>query len=176
MANLFGATTPATATQADFSNVSLGTKFQSAAAGDITGIRLYVGNGAPTVGAIYSIGGVQLASVSLTGLSTGYNVVNLASPLAIVASTLYVTVIYWPGGEYPVTNNFFNSDLVNGDLTAPGSPTANGVYNYGTGIAFPTSSYQQSNYFSDIEFTAGGVDAGSLSSPHRVRHQSMMAR
>ena len=161
MANIFGTATPDTTTESDFFNVSLGVKFRASVDGQVDSIRLYVGDGDPSVGAIYNTSGTQLVSVALSGLTgAGWTSVNFASPLSITAETIYVAVVYWPGGEYPVTNFGLESAVINGDLEAlDDDESNNGVYNYGTGITYPTSTYQASNYFTDIEFTVAAAGA-----------------
>ena len=52
-----------------------------------------------------------------------------------------------------VTQNAFTGDVVAGPLTAPAA--GNGRYRYGGG--FPTSTWQQSNYFVDYSVVLAGV-------------------
>ena len=61
---------------------------------------------------------------------------------------------YHSNGFYSANSNYFSSATTNGPLTAPSSSTSggNGVYAYGSGSAFPTNSYNASNYWVDVIF------------------------
>ena len=58
-------------------------------------------------------------------------------------------------GRYSSTGNYFTAPVTNGPLTAPSSQTSsgNGVYAYG-GSAFPTNTFNASNYWVDPIFNA----------------------
>ena len=73
-----------------------------------------------------------------------------SNPVAIDAGTTYVAS-YHSNGHYTATGNYFTTARVNGPLTAPASN--NGVYAYGTGNLFPTSTYGATNYWVDVVFS-----------------------
>jgi hypothetical protein len=74
-------------------------------------------------------------------------------PITISPNTTYV-VSYHSNGNYTNTTNYFTSAVTSGPLTAPSSSTSggNGVYRYGSASAFPTSTYNASNYWVDVLF------------------------
>lgn len=169
MPNIFGSETPVDQdVGGDTSDITLGVKWRADVDGFVTAIRVYVGAGDPATGAIYTSGGSLLGSVALSGLSgLGWSTVNFASPIAITANTVYVAAVYWPGGNYPITSFGLDGTTINGHLEAlDDAESSNGIYNYATGLSFPSSSFQATNYFADVEFspvtarvTGGGIAA-----------------
>jgi hypothetical protein len=153
--------TPALLSDSDTTQVNLGMRFTSSAAGTITGIKYYKGaNDTGThTGSLWSSTGSLLATVTFTNESTsGWQVATLSSPVSITAGTTYV-VSYHSNGHYTSTSNYFTTSRVNGPLTAPAS--GNGVYTYGTGNLFPASTYGAANYWVDVMFSPAS------SSPNR---------
>ncbi|MGO7874252.1 DUF4082 domain-containing protein, partial [Rhizobium leguminosarum] len=71
-----------------------------------------------------------------------------ANAVHIAAGTTYVAS-YSTTGSYVATANYFTTAHTNGALTALAG--SNGVYAVG-GSAFPTSSYQSSNYWVDVVY------------------------
>jgi len=69
--------------------------------------------------------------------------------VSISANTQYV-VSYGSQGTYGATGDFFSAQLTSGHLSAPSG--ANGLYAYGTGDVFPTSSFNKTNYYVDVIF------------------------
>ncbi|MET0313930.1 MAG: DUF4082 domain-containing protein, partial [Hansschlegelia sp.] len=57
------------------------------------------------------------------------------------------------------SENYFATAKVNGQLTAPADAAgaANGVYTYGPSGGFPSSTFNQSNYFVDVVFNPGST-------------------
>jgi hypothetical protein len=131
-------------------------KFTSSSSGFITGIRFYKGanNTGPHVGHLWSSSGTLLASANFTGeTASGWQQVNFSSPVAITANTVYVAS-YFTTGDFAVDQNYFNAGVSNPPLQALSNGTsANGVFKYGSSSAFPTSSYQASNYWVDVVFS-----------------------
>ena len=137
--------------------VELGVNFTSSSSGFITGVRFYKGvnNTGTHVGHLWSSSGALLASATFTGESgSGWQQVNFSSPVAITANTVYVASYFSPTGDFPVDRNYFNVAVNNPPLQAMqnGTSSLNGVYNYGSSSAFPTSSFQASNYWVDVVF------------------------
>jgi hypothetical protein len=148
---------PATVDANDGQSIELGMKFQSAEAGFITGIRFYKGPGntGTHTGHLWSSTGTLLASVLFTNeTASGWQQANLSSPLAINPNTTYIVSYLSSGGGYSFTDNFFTTATVNGPLKglANGEDGPNGVYKYSNTAAFPTDTYQSSNYWVDIVF------------------------
>ncbi|BDO41344.1 DUF4082 domain-containing protein [Cellulomonas sp. NTE-D12] len=149
---LFGSVAPQTAAANDASSVELGVAFTPTQSGLITGVRFYkgTGNGGTHTGTLWSSTGTALRTVTFTGeSSSGWQTATFSTPYEVTVGTTYVVSYLAPQGHYAVTSNFFTADVVSGPLTAPAS--GNGRYLYGGG--FPTSTWQQSNYFVDVLFT-----------------------
>jgi hypothetical protein len=154
---------PTVASDSDTSAVELGVKFRADQAGSVTGIRFYKGTGntGTHTGSLWETDGTRLATVTFTGeTSTGWQQANFAAPVAISADTTYIASYYAPNGHYAGENGFFASGVVNSPLTAlqDGTEGGNGVYRYGSGGGFPTSSYQASNYWVDLVFSPSAPD------------------
>jgi hypothetical protein len=149
--SIFTTQTPATSTT-DGVDYELGTRFTSTTAGKITAIRFYkAANESGThTGRIWSASGQQLASVVFTGESaSGWQQQTLATPLAITANTEYLVTVNTGNRYYATTDGGLGSQITSGDLkTVVGS---NG--RYGPVGSYPTSSWQNSNYFRDVVFT-----------------------
>ncbi|WP_343715859.1 DUF4082 domain-containing protein [Inquilinus sp.] len=153
-----GSTTPGTVTVVDFNPVELGVKFSASTGGTITGIRFYKGaqNTGPHVGSLWTSTGTLLASATFTGeTASGWQTVTFSNPVHIAAGTTYVAG-YSTNGFYSADSNYFASAHSSGPLTAPasGSSGGNGVYTYGTGSPFPTSTYNATNYWVDVTFSS----------------------
>ncbi|MEQ1832053.1 MAG: N,N-dimethylformamidase beta subunit family domain-containing protein, partial [Candidatus Eisenbacteria bacterium] len=144
--------------------IELGMKFRSSVDGTVTAIRYYKGAGTTGthLGHLWSAAGVQLAEVTFTGeTASGWQEATLSSPVAITANTTYVVSQHSASGDYPFTNPYFTSAVVNGPLRAlaNGEEGPNAVYAYTAAPSFPTSNFQSSNYFVDVVFaTAAGPD------------------
>ncbi len=151
--NLFAANaTPAVVSVNDNQPVNLGMKFQADTAGWISAIRFYKGadNTGPHNGYLWTASGTLLGSVTFNNeTASGWQTAQLTQQVAIQADTTYV-VSYSTNGNYSATGNYFGSDVTNGDLKAPAGN--NGVYAYGSGGLFPTSSYNSTNYYVDVGF------------------------
>ena len=139
--------------------MNVGVKFRSDLAGFITGIRFYKGTGntGTHVANLWTTGGTLLATANFSGeTATGWQQVNFASPVAITANTVYVASYFAPLGHYAGDNGFFATTGVdNGPihLLQDGVSGGNGVYVYGSASAFPSSTWQSSNYWVDVVFT-----------------------
>ncbi|MBR8841028.1 MAG: DUF4082 domain-containing protein, partial [Stigonema ocellatum SAG 48.90 = DSM 106950] len=131
----------------------LGLKFQSAKAGQITAIRYWksASETGSHVGRIWSSTGSILATVNFTNeTASGWQQQTLSTPLNIVANTTYVVSVN-TNSYFAQDSNVLATSVVNGDLSTV-ADGKNGVY--GNASTFPTSSYQNSNYFRDIVFVA----------------------
>jgi hypothetical protein len=151
-------TTPAVAAASDTSAAELGVKFKSDANGYIGGIRFYKGstNTGVHVASLWSSSGQLLAQVQFSAESaSGWQTVMFASPVAITANTTYVASYHTNVGNYAVNNNYFSSGVDQAPLhaLADGVSGGNGVYAYSSSPAFPSSTYQASNYWVDVIFT-----------------------
>nr|WP_238345086.1 DUF4082 domain-containing protein [Actinopolymorpha cephalotaxi] len=148
-------TVPETASQADRSSVEVGVKFSSSVGGTINGVRFYKGpaNTGTHTADLWSSTGTRLATATFTNeTATGWQQVDFSTPVTITANTTYVASYLAPNGGYATNRSYFTSPRVSGSLTAPAG--ANGVYRYTTTSAFPTASYQSTNYWVDVVFKA----------------------
>ena len=137
-------------------------------AGYITGIRFYKGSGntGTHVGYLWTDTGTLLATATFTNeTASGWQQVNLSTPVAITAGTIYVASYLAPAGHYADDQNYFaSSGVTNGPLTALSNSAAggNGVYLYGTSGGFPTNTYESSNYYVDVLFSTAINSATKL--------------
>lgn len=154
------ATVPAVADHPDPNSVEVGVKFRSDVAGQVTGVRFYKSpNSTGThVGHLWSASGQLLATVTFTNeTASGWQQALFSNPVTITANTTYIVSYYAPNGRYAFNQGYFASS---GRDAAPlhalrnGVDGLNGVYRYGAGGGFPTSSWEASNYWVDVVFTA----------------------
>jgi len=161
--NLWGDALPGTVDVADSNPVELGVRFRSDVSGFITGIRFYksAANTGTHVGNLWSNNGDLLATATFTGeTASGWQEVGFSPPAAIAADTTYVASYHTDAGHYSADNGYFANTGVDADplhLLADGADGANGVYRYGAS-AFPTQSYQSTNYWVDVVFASTWVD------------------
>ncbi|WP_395805584.1 DUF4082 domain-containing protein [Archangium minus] len=154
--------TPGTPTAQDASSIEVGVKFRSDVDGRVKGIRFYkgAGNTGTHVGNLWSASGQLLASATFTNeTATGWQQVTFASPVSITAGTTYVASYFAPVGGYSADLGGLANGVDAPPLHAlPGSTTSggNGVYAYGTVSSFPTTSYQNANYWVDVIFESNG--------------------
>ena len=151
---------PSVASADDPGPVNLGVQFTPSVNGWITGIRFYKGaaNTGTHVGDLWTASGTLLGQVTFTNESTsGWQEADFSSPIPVTAGTTYVASYFAPNGGYSVNSAYFaNTGLTNGPLTAPQSSAVtdgNGVYAYAGSPAFPTGSYNATNYWVDVVFT-----------------------
>ncbi|NUW42408.1 DUF4082 domain-containing protein [Nonomuraea rhodomycinica] len=149
--------TPAVANQPDNDPITLGVRFASSTSGLVRGIRFYKGsqNTGTHVGSLWTTGGTQLASVTFSGESaSGWQEADFSTPVPINAGTVYIASYFTSSGHFSYTQNYFTTERDSPPLTAPASaPGArNGVYTLGAANAFPTSTFQATNYWVDPVF------------------------
>jgi len=138
------------------SPVQLGMKFTTSAAGWITGFSFYKGaqNTGSHTANLWTASGTLLGSATFTNeTASGWQYVELAQQIPVTANTTYI-VSYNTNGAYSATSNYFSTARENENLTALSSAVSggNGVYTYGTGTLFPTSTYNSTNYYVDVAF------------------------
>jgi hypothetical protein len=150
--------TPAVANVVDSGALELGVKFTADRNGYIGGIRFYKGsaNTGVHVGSLWSAAGQLLGQAQFSGESaTGWQQVVFAAPVAVTANTVYVASYHTNTGTYSANDGYFASAGVdNAPLHAlrNGVSGGNGVYVYSGAPAFPTATYQSSNYWVDVMF------------------------
>jgi hypothetical protein len=142
------------------SPVELGVKFRSDIAGYIHGIRFHKArtNTGTHVGHLWTSNGTRLATATFTNeTASGWQQVNFSTPVAISANTIYVASYHTTKGNYSYDMNYFaNKGADNAPLHAlrNGVLGANGVYTYGPAGSFPTYTWNSTNYWVDVVFTA----------------------
>ncbi|MCU1311003.1 MAG: hypothetical protein JWO20_2128, partial [Candidatus Angelobacter sp.] len=156
-------TVPTNASANDPNAVELGVKFTSDQAGSINGIRFYKGsaNTGTHVGNLWTSSGNLLATATFTNeTATGWQQINFSQPVAINANTTYVASYHTNTGGYAFDSNYFATSGTNNaplHALANGTSGGNGVYVYG-GSAFPTQTFQSTNYWVDVVFVSAGPD------------------
>ncbi len=151
---------PAIVSDSDTAAVELGVKVTPAKSGEIRAVRFYksTANTGTHVASVWSSTGQLLGRATFTNeTASGWQRVQLSPAVAVKAGTTYVVSYHAPRGRYSINRSFFaTAATVSGDLTAPRSTSAsgNGVYNYSSSPAFPTQSWNASNYWVDLEFVA----------------------
>jgi hypothetical protein len=156
--NLFGNAIPGTLVVNDPNAVTLGIKFWARVPGTISGIRFYRGhrNGNGYNVRLYTAAGSQLGRASTktdTCAVPCWESISFAAPISISPNTTYIAAYYTSNGEYAANDTGLVNGVANGSLVAPASNMVggNGVYTYSTG--FPNLTYEESNYWVDVEFT-----------------------
>ena len=144
---------PTIVTEQDWNSVELGVKFKSSIAGKITGIRFYKGPqnvGTHTV-ALWNASKRRLVLATSTNeTASGWQTVTFPTPISIAANATYIASYHTSGG-YSADSSYFATARTSGTLTAPAG--TNGVYTYGSAVAFPSSSYLSTNYWVDVLFS-----------------------
>ena len=142
-------------------DIELGMKFKSTIPGFITGFRYYKGASVDGqhIGHLWSSNGTLLATEPFVSeTASGWQSVQLSTPVAISANTTYVVSYFTASGKYSYTDPFFTSAIVNGPLRglANGEDGGNGVIFY-PGSGFPTGNGTSTNYYADVIFTSSDV-------------------
>jgi hypothetical protein len=154
---IFDFATPTTVDSGEASGVTLGVKFTSNVSGSVTGVRFYkaAGNVGQHVGSLWSSSGQLLASATFTNeTAAGWQYVLFSTPVPVTAGTTYVASYFAPNGHWSATSNGFSSAFSNPPLQAVAASTSpNGVYTYGNSSAFPTSTFNATNYWVDVLFS-----------------------
>ena len=151
--------TPQTPSASDTGAVELGVHFHSTYNGYINGVRFYKGSGntGTHVGQLWSSSGSLLASATFSGeTSSGWQQVTFSNPVPVQANQDYVAAYYAPSGGYALDYEYFaTGPTTAGYLQASrdGAGAPNGVFTYSSSPAFPSSSYESSNYWVDVVFT-----------------------
>jgi hypothetical protein len=157
--SIFGSSTPATVDSADTGSVVLGVAFNSDTAGYLTGVRFYKAatNTGTHIGALWSAAGQLLVTATFTAESaSGWQQATFSSPVAVTVGTTYVASYLAPAGHYSFTGAALAAQVDSVPLHALASSAVangNGLYVYSATNAFPTSSFNASNYWVDPIFS-----------------------
>ncbi len=153
--------------------VEAGVKFRSDVSGYITGVRFYKNSVDSSVhtGSLWSDSGQLLATGTFTGESaSGWQQLNFAAPVAIAANTTYIASYHTSTGYYTSNYYFASNGVDNGTLhlLQSGVDGANGVGVYSSGGVFPNQSYESSNYWVDVVFSAAAASMPDIFTPGTV--------
>jgi xylan 1,4-beta-xylosidase len=147
---IFTSQTPNFPDNTDNVPYELGTKFQTSQSGHITAIRYYKAEDEPVgghTGRIWDSSGRPLGSVVFTNeTSYGWQQATLATPVPVAANTTYTVSVNVNSFYVSTPSGLATPPNPNGPLQAL---TGGGVLNATPG-AFPTTSFQNSNYFRDV--------------------------
>ncbi len=151
--------TPANANSGDTNAVELGLKFTASVNGQVTGVRFYKGsnNTGTHTGRLWTSAGVELASGTFAGESaSGWQTLTFNTPVSVTAGTMYVVSYHAPAGNYSYSGGYFANARSIYPLTglAGQGNGGNGVYRYGAAGTFPAYSWNNTNYWVDVVFTA----------------------
>jgi hypothetical protein len=164
----------------DGSALNLGMKFIPSQSGFITALRFYKSptNAGTHTGMLHTAAGTLLAqAVFVNETASGWQQVNLTTPVPVTAGSTYVVSYHSSPGNYSSTEGFFETSLVNGPLTAPSSASSggNGLYLYGGAPAMPVSTYNASNYWVDVVFNTSISSGARISTPESMLQDSQEA-
>jgi Domain of unknown function (DUF4082)/Putative Ig domain len=140
------------------SAVELGVRFRSDLDGYITGIRFYKtsSNAGTHVANLWTSAGTLLATATFTNeTASGWQQVNLSTPIYITANTVYVASYHTNVGHYCDDQNYFagkGADSAPLHALADGISGFNGTYSYGSASSFPNQGWNSSNYWVDVVF------------------------
>jgi hypothetical protein len=137
--------------------VELGVKFTADSNGTITGLRFYKSstNTGTHVGNLWTSTGTLLATATFSGeTASGWQQVNFSPAVPITAGTVYVASYYTSVSHFSIDLNGLATGVDNPPLHALGNGVSggDGVYIYSNTSAFPTNTYQASNYWVDVVF------------------------
>jgi Domain of unknown function (DUF4082)/Fibronectin type III domain/Bacterial Ig domain len=156
--------TPPAPDAGDPRSAELGVKFTSETFGAITGIRFYKAstNTGMHIGNLWSASGQRLATATFTSeTESGWQQVNFSNPVYVYPNTTYVASYFDPAGHYAASQYYFYTPPATGGnaLNSPplhaipaSATSGDGVYAYSASSAFPSSSYQGTNYWVDPVF------------------------
>jgi hypothetical protein len=159
-------TTPATVDSADSNAGEFGVRFTADYDGYITGIRFYKAstNNGTHIGHLWTNTGALLAFATFTSeSSSGWQQVNFSNPVPVTANTVYVASYFTSSGHYSGDTGYFNNSYDDAPLHAlqNGASGTNGVFSYGSGGQFPTSTFGSSNYWVDVVYLPGSSMPGA---------------
>ena len=148
----------------DNSKVEIGVKFRASQSGTITGIRFYkssTANSGTHTGKIWTSTGTQLGVVTFASeTASGWQQANFTTPVPVTGGVTYVASYWAPVGRYSTTSTGLTLAVDSAPLRAlsSGESGGNGVYSYGTASLFPSSTYNDENYWVDVVFMPASTD------------------
>jgi len=153
-------TVPSVIDSGDGHAVEVGVLFTADSPAYLTGIRFYK---APTnlgthVGHLWSSTGTLLGTATFPSeTASGWQQGYFETPVWVNANTPYVASYFAPDGHYSASNSYFASSGTDSPplhALANGVDGPNGVFTYTSSGAFPSSSFESSNYWVDVLYAA----------------------
>ncbi|HWB96798.1 MAG TPA: DUF4082 domain-containing protein [Bryobacteraceae bacterium] len=160
---------PAIVDASDPNGVELGVRFRSDVAGVITGVRFYkaAANTGTHIGNLWTNTGIKLGTATFASeTASGWQQANFTAPIAISANTTYVVSYYAPAGHYSATSSGLANAVDHAPLHALASGAdGNGVFHYGSASAFPSDTWNASNYWVDVVFVGDATPVTDTTPP-----------
>ena len=161
---------PTTANAADSRAIEVGVKFKSDIDGFISAIRFYKGsqNTGTHTASLWTTAGVNLAQIVSSGeTASGWQQVNLPSPVAVTANATYIASYHTTSGFYSFNSNYFSSQYDSAPLRAlADAPSGgNGVFLVSNVPIFPNQSFQSGNFWVDVLFSTTSAPASDTTPP-----------
>ena len=157
-----------------YGSYEVGVKFTASVAGEVTGIRFYKQTwmgGYLHVGHLWSSTGTLLATATFTNESAyGWQQVNLSSPVAITAGTVYIVSFSTGGGYFGITSSSFSSGVTNGPLEALPNSISGGDGVYNRAGYFPDVDGNGMNFWADVAFTPSSSSSARASALSPASH------
>jgi hypothetical protein len=150
--SIFGSATPDVPDAGDTDDVTLGVRFSTTKAGVIQGVRFYKAstNTGEHTGTLYTASGDVLATGTFTGeTASGWQTLWFATAVPIEPGVTYVAAYHAPRGHYSADGYDLLARHVSGPLQTVAED--NGVW--ANGNAFPSSTYQSTNYWVDVVYS-----------------------
>ena len=137
--------------------LEVGFKFRTSKNGVVKSIRYYKGEGTSGthLGHLWNSSGVMLAEATFTNEgASGWQEVSFTTPVSVIPGVTYTASVHSSSGDFASTLPYFTDPIIQGPLIAlaDGADGGNGVFIYSPTPAFPTESWQSSNYWVDIVF------------------------
>ncbi|MQW74778.1 DUF4082 domain-containing protein [Nocardioides sp. dk4132] len=152
-----GADEPAVAASDDPVARELGLRFRADVDGFLTGVRFFqgAGNTGTHVGSIWSAAGERLASATFGSSSaTGWQRVDFATPVPVLAGEAYTASYTAPSGHYAIEPEAFSArSWRRGPFTVLGGYGAAPAGVFAAPGVLPTESARNTGYFVDPVFT-----------------------
>ncbi len=142
---------PAVADCGDSRPVELGVRFTSLTEGSVAGVRFYksLANTGTHTGSLWSADGSLLARGTFTHETpSGWQTLTFAQPVPMAVGSTYVASYHSNTGHFSVDRDAFTTGYSTGLLRVP---VDGGVFSDGES-AFPTQTYQSSNFWVDVMF------------------------
>lgn len=159
---------PGTPSTTDTQAVELGIRFTSDTAGQIVAIRFYKGSGntGTHTGTVWVSSGTKLFSGTFANeTASGWQELAVSPPVSIIAGASYTVSYHDPNSHYASDQPYFN---VKRDVPPLHAGIGAGVYVYGSSPAFPTSVWNNSNYWVDVKLSTGTAPPPPCNPPNTV--------